>query len=547
MLLRKLPLVLLLFLHVLIVTDASKKISPTWDEINYPAAGLAQLKTGKLNLDTNNPFLSKIMAALPLLFLDVNLPTHHLSWKNNDSYNFGFQFTYRNNVSADRLVFWSRLPALIFSILLLLLIFFWVKSMGGALSAYLVLIGMMLTPVLVSRASLAHFEMPMYFFTALSLWLNTEWFRTKKIGYFIGMSVACALALLCKLTALPLLATIVLTHLLFLSNKKWDVRKIWFVVMFVGIVIGLLLLSYLPWKGGFDAFKLMITLPFRFDSLVPFYWSGATYTDSNSLFTLLGFLIKAPLSVLILGTIGGWIWFRKRAVRLEFVHFFSLAIFSLLIVLFKKNAISTIQLSVFYLGWIPLMMGFSYVKLNKNWKFGSVVILLLVYGVLEIWRVHPNYIAYFNQIVGGSKNGYKWMADSDQDWGQGLPLLSRYLKQQGNPHVILGYSGSGDPGYYGIEYQDFISPALVSQDRTNQLISSSEKDLYLVVGSKVYQYAPGEFENLIRDVPIKSIVGNCFLVFDITSNQAAFQWLSHIYGQIGRPEEAAWASNWPIN
>lgn len=64
----------------------------------------------------------------------------------------------------------------------------------------------------------------------------------------------------------------------------------------------------------------------------------------------------------------------------------------------------------------------------------------------------PNYISYFNQLVGGPWNGYRHLVDSSLDWGQDLPGLRRWLESHGsdrNP-VYLSYFGTGSPSYYDV-------------------------------------------------------------------------------------------------
>lgn len=67
----------------------------------------------------------------------------------------------------------------------------------------------------------------------------------------------------------------------------------------------------------------------------------------------------------------------------------------------------------------------------------------------------PNYLAYFNQVAGGSRNGYRHLVDSSLDWGQDLPGLKKWLVANGldNPAgtpVYLSYFGSARPDYYEI-------------------------------------------------------------------------------------------------
>ncbi len=64
----------------------------------------------------------------------------------------------------------------------------------------------------------------------------------------------------------------------------------------------------------------------------------------------------------------------------------------------------------------------------------------------------PDYLAYFNELAGGSAGGHRFFVDSSLDWGQDLPRLKRWLDARGDREpVFLSYFGSGSPRYYGIE------------------------------------------------------------------------------------------------
>jgi hypothetical protein len=84
------------------------------------------------------------------------------------------------------------------------------------------------------------------------------------------------------------------------------------------------------------------------------------------------------------------------------------------------------------------------------------VVALLTWHAAESIRIAPNYLAYFNQLAGGPKEGYRHLVDSSLDWGQDLPALKRWLDQQGlqttgHPPVYLSYFGTALPKHYGIE------------------------------------------------------------------------------------------------
>jgi hypothetical protein len=70
-------------------------------------------------------------------------------------------------------------------------------------------------------------------------------------------------------------------------------------------------------------------------------------------------------------------------------------------------------------------------------------------------RAHPHYLAYFNAFSGGSANAYRHLVDSSLDWGQDLPGLRDWLREEGldrlgAPPVYLDYFGSAAPEHYGI-------------------------------------------------------------------------------------------------
>jgi len=68
-------------------------------------------------------------------------------------------------------------------------------------------------------------------------------------------------------------------------------------------------------------------------------------------------------------------------------------------------------------------------------------------------KVHPHYLAYFNEFAGGPKNGYKSLVDSNLDWGQDLIQLKGWLeKAKLKEPIILCYFGMGDPRFYGISH-----------------------------------------------------------------------------------------------
>jgi 4-amino-4-deoxy-L-arabinose transferase-like glycosyltransferase len=69
-------------------------------------------------------------------------------------------------------------------------------------------------------------------------------------------------------------------------------------------------------------------------------------------------------------------------------------------------------------------------------------------AVATLWN-HPHYLGYFNEIIGGPRNGYHYLADSNIDWGQDLHRLAGFARRHSDQTIHVSYFGSADPTRYG--------------------------------------------------------------------------------------------------
>lgn len=57
----------------------------------------------------------------------------------------------------------------------------------------------------------------------------------------------------------------------------------------------------------------------------------------------------------------------------------------------------------------------------------------IILGIFAFWIViipflaYPNYLSYFNESIGGTKNGHHYVVDSNYDWGQNLKRLKTWI------------------------------------------------------------------------------------------------------------------------
>jgi hypothetical protein len=151
---------------------------------------------------------------------------------------------------------------------------------------------------------------------------------------------------------------------------------------------------------------------------------------------------------------------------------------------------------------------------------GLVIALLCWYGVSTL-RVHPHYLAYFNELTGGPARGHHYLVDSNLDWGQDLKGLARWVAEHRVPRIRLSYFGTADPDYYGIPHDllpgTMAPPPLgvVRQVRREDVVAVSATNLqgvYLDPSDRPLM------ERLRRSEPIDNI-GYSILIY-----RADFAW-----------------------
>jgi hypothetical protein len=129
------------------------------------------------------------------------------------------------------------------------------------------------------------------------------------------------------------------------------------------------------------------------------------------------------------------------------------------------------------------------------------------------WRAHPDYIAYFNDVSGGSEHGHEYLLDSNLDWGQDLIALREHMQRKGIDEVDLAYFGRVDPSVYGIKYRT------LNRQRPQRYVVLSANFLYglpyWLNGSKTWVAQPRVFAPY-RTLQPTAIIGHTLYLYDLT-------------------------------
>lgn len=351
-------------------------------------------------------------------------------------------------------LFYARLMMQPVLLLFALSLFLVVKKKYGRQAALFALFLFVFNPEILAHGRLIGIDLTLAFFIFLSLIAFYQFLQKPDFKRIILGGISLGLALLTKYTALLLLPFFFFTLIyLLLKEKKLVRQRVKGFLIIIFLVLFLLNLGYL-FKGSF-------TLPLEFKSklfsnlnssffgrllLLPFpepFLRGADFqyhlSQTGWIGFLLGetkwggwwyfypfaFLIKTPLPFLILILLF-LIWGRKRF----FEHYLLFAIFFFFFYLSFFNSINNglrYILMIYPLFMILVGSLVSNKKINKKRGLKLVSILLLFWYIRELLFIYPHYLAYFNQLIGGPKNGYLYLADSNLDFNQDSETASAYF------------------------------------------------------------------------------------------------------------------------
>jgi hypothetical protein len=163
---------------------------------------------------------------------------------------------------------------------------------------------------------------------------------------------------------------------------------------------------------------------------------------------------------------------------------------------------------------IALATAMVLVRRASSWRRG-LVILLLALGAIEALARYPHFIAFFNLATGGTRGGLMALGDSNLDWGQDLPLLAQWQRENPDTTLYLTYFGSADPLAYGIRYRN-VPPGYAFNDVIDRFDRDQPGVLAVSASTLQTTFSPDlrrAFEKL-RDVTPREVLGGSIYLYD---------------------------------
>jgi hypothetical protein len=196
--------VILLFFWLALSSMAND--SPTMDEQNHIARGLAFIKTGDPRFSLEHPPLINSLSALPLLTLpEIVLPIDHESWNHREGwYAFAEQLLWIVNKDVERMVFLARMPILFLTLVLGLVGYRFAVNLWGRVAALLALSLLLLDPNIMAHGRYSTTDIGGALFVLLSAFLLWKLWTANAdfVKYLLAAGFALGLALGSKMSVL---------------------------------------------------------------------------------------------------------------------------------------------------------------------------------------------------------------------------------------------------------------------------------------------------------------------------------------------------------
>lgn len=482
-------------IHLALSLWAMAGDSCTYDEGVHLSTGYLALTRGDFRITPEHPPLAKVFSALPILGLGARLPENPEVWKNRASFDYGFQFLYQAGNDADRLLFWGRVPTLLWSTLLVVSVYGLAAELYGAAGGLIALVLALFYPNFLAHGHLATADIAVTTLVLLTVAAARLLFRSPTPLRALACGVLLGGALVAKFSGIFVLP----------------------ILLVLGVAEGLQRRSSAPAANRIRAVGCLLLVPasafvliwacyrFRYspapDPSVTFSWdlprfnegAAARLVDLARTYHLLpeaflhglaltsemsagrdayalgvhstegwwwyfpfAFLVKTPVATLALLGWGLVEAMRRysRGFRADEFLLVSMIVFWVIAVRSSMN-IGIRHILPVHPFMLILAGGVAGVDAPAPWTRGKVgaVSGLLGTAVAGCLWAAPCFLAYFNlpsRIIDPPRF---LLTDSNLDWGQDLGRLKRYMDRHGISEVKLAYHGSASPRHLQLRHQ----------------------------------------------------------------------------------------------
>ncbi|MGA3080524.1 MAG: glycosyltransferase family 39 protein [Terracidiphilus sp.] len=489
----------LLVLLATLLFSSVRQESQTFDESTHLYAGFEYWKHADFGVNPEHPPLAKMLAALPLLPLGLKEPPHFpvFFFKMEDFTN-GARFLYSGG-QADALLLRARMTMALFSLALAALVYLAAAEIFGPLAGLLALGMFVFEPALLSNSALVTTDVPLTCLFFATVYAFYRFLKRPSLSRLALCALAAGLAMSVKQSGalvLPVLLLIgVVDHFARRTplsgapeeekQPRLNLGQLAGALAAIGIVAYAILWTVYGFRYAARPGQLVMapTLAQYAAGLSPLKHAVITFFARRRLFPeayLYGWtdilLISSYRNAFIFGHVfptGQWFFFPGvflikstltlmilllalpfagvRGKRREFLLLAIPVVFFMGISIASMLNMGVRHILPIYPFCILLAAAAASSLASRSMSGRVAVAALLALTVVSSLHAFPDYLAYSNEAFGGPANTWRMVADSNDDWGQGLKWTKTYLDQHPDSDCWLDYSSPlVNPAYYGI-------------------------------------------------------------------------------------------------
>ncbi len=454
------------------------------------------------------------------------------------------EFLWQSGLDVERLLLLGRMATILVGLSIGAMLAHWARLRTGLLGESIAVALFAFSPNLLASAALTTTDIvatAAFLAAILAFW---HYWRHPARGYWLLAAITLGLAISSKMTGLLVLPiTLLLSYLPKRAKPWWRPGLVWLSMLPVAMIV--------VWAVyGFELGRVA-TFPYPIPAatFVSNFVEVQKHIERGHYAFLLGersnqgwwhyfaiaYLVKTPAVTLLLLLVAViYLTLNRRWRQTIYLWLPAVALFA---------AASISRLNIGYRHILPIVP-FIWLLIAESAPFWQqrrsrlliLAIAFLIYGWGTI-RQRPHFLAYFNEFVGGSSQGYRYLGDSNIDWGQDLNLLAAYAREISGQPLYVSYFGPNDPAYYGLDAPALFdaeghpigfSPANPTPGRyaisVNHLQGASEDE-------------PDLFDWFRRQDPVGQL-GYSILIFDVPERHDG-AWIGQCLDPVPFLDEAA--------
>jgi 4-amino-4-deoxy-L-arabinose transferase-like glycosyltransferase len=460
---------------------SSERNSVTWDEAHHLYSGYLSWKHADYGLNPEVPPLVKMVAAVPLLRMHLNVPPLQGRFFKDEAFFGGRDFLFHNDANAVLLR--ARIAVSIFSFALALLIFAAARQMFSLEAGFIALALFIFDPNFLAHGALVTTDVSSACTIFATIYAFYRWRLAPSRKRLLLVGLAAGMALVTKFTGVlvfPMLAllaffewampesissygTLIIDRrgaifrrfaigfpviILVAWAVVWGMYGLRFAARPGGQVLHPAFADYVPllanqrsahilsWLAHYHLFPEswlygLADTKITADTYTSYFF-GHVYPHGNFLYFPTAFAIKSTLPFLLLLALACVLVVRRRYMaRRQILYLVLPAVLYFCVACTSNMNIGARHLLPIYPFLYVLGAGAAAQLILSNRRWIIAVAILIAWQAADAFSMYPAYMAFGNGLWGGPLRVHLYLSDANVDWGQQLNDVRTYLAARG--------------------------------------------------------------------------------------------------------------------